>query len=217
MTQGNKWNQHFKFTNSKTYLCLPFPHCLFRPLIFSFLSPLAPWFEILEPPLSSLWQILPPDSYLDFVSSGSLGGSLLWTAFPCISPVKGLFCELYPNPGLGHSSRALTSRLLSAGGCLSQQYEMTWGDRSVLSPLPYTLLFHQTKSANPSVSFSVMILKSIFLIFHRYSKHKSFEWHKSQCKLPLIHIVWKPIAEFLYMSACKVILVMPDSVRPHGL
>ena len=102
-------------------------------------------------------------------------------------------------------------------GCLSQQYEMTWGDRSVLSPLPCTLLFHQTKSANPSVSSSFMILKSIFLIFHRYSKHKSFEWHKNQCKLPVIHIVWKSIAKFLYMSACKVILVMPDSVRPHGL
>ena len=86
----------------------------------------------------------------------------LCTASPCISPVKGLFCELYPNPGLGHSSWALTSRLLSAGGCLSQQYEMTCGDRSALSLLPYTLLFHQTKSANPSVSSSVMILKSIF-------------------------------------------------------
>lgn len=178
---------------------------------------MAPWFEILEPPLSSLWLILPPGSYLDFASSGSLGGSLLWTASPCLSPVKALVCELHPNPGLGHSSRALTSRLLSAGGCLSQQHEMTCGDWSVLSPLPYTLLFHQTKSANPSVSSSVMILKSIFFIFHRYSKHNSFEWHKSQCKLPPIHIVWKAIAEFLCMSACKVILVMPDSVRPHGL
>ena len=153
----------FKFTNSKICLCLPFPHCLFRPLIFSFLSPLAPWFNILECPVSSLWLILPPGSYLDFSSSESLGGSLLCTASPCISPVKGLFCELYPNPGLGHSSWALTSRLLSAGGCLSQQYEMTCGDRSALSLLPYTLLFHQTKSANPSVSSSVMILKSIFL------------------------------------------------------
>lgn len=128
MTQGKQMKSTFKFTNSKTYLCLPIPHCLFRPLIFSFLSPLAPWFSILECPLYSLWLILPPGSYLDFASSGSLGGSLLCTASPCFSPVKGLFCELYPNPGLGHSCWALTSRLLSAGGCLSRQYEMTLGD-----------------------------------------------------------------------------------------
>lgn len=119
------------------------PLTLFTPLIFPLLFPLAPWFNSYSDTwtpyfISSMWLILHPCSYLDFVSSGDTWGPLLWTASSCISPVKGLLSGLYSNPGSGQSGRALTSSLLSAGDCISQQYELALGNLNVLSLLsPY--------------------------------------------------------------------------------
>lgn len=130
-----------------------------------------------------------------------------FSELPPLAFLQSKACFLGSTPILARANvvgRALTGSLLSSGDCISQQYELALGNLNVLSLLPRTLQFYLARSANPSECqiFGCDPKSHILLIFHKYSKHKSFKRHKSQCKLPPVHIVWKATAEL--ESPCLV-------------